>query len=283
MVLVGALQMSLVAVDGLHEFGQTTPLCSDRAHDRHAPLGMLGREALHVFEVFDGAIRAVSIGFVDHEHVGYFENPCLDRLDVIAQSGNHHHDGGLGRPDDVDLVLSHAHRFDQNDVEPHGVQDNDYIVRGARQSAQLTACRHGSDEYVGIDGMIHHADSVTKNGASAEGRRWVDRHDAHALVEFSVLGDELIHQGRLPRSWIAGDANDLRSARFWVERSQRVMSAWSAIIEQAHQLGSRSDVPVFDPLDQGLYPCRRIRFGIGLGHRRSIGSVVGAVNDALRA
>ena len=126
--------------------------------------------------------------------------------------------------------------------------------------------------------MIHHADPVAEDGSPTEGGRWVDSNHPHAFVELAVLGDELVHQGRLARTWIARNANDLRVARSRVEHLQRVLRARSPVIKQPHEFGGCTDLSVFDPFDQGLNPRRRIRFGIGCGHRRSIGSTVGAVN-----
>ncbi len=66
----------------------------------------------------DSRIRAVAIGFVDHEDVGNLHDPRLQCLHVVASARDDHHDGNIRSPDDLDLVLADADGFDDDDVVP---------------------------------------------------------------------------------------------------------------------------------------------------------------------
>jgi hypothetical protein len=58
----------------------------DGPHDRRAPR-TIRREVEHRGDLRRGAVRALAVRLVDHEDVGDLENPRLDRLDVVAQTG----------------------------------------------------------------------------------------------------------------------------------------------------------------------------------------------------
>ena len=84
----------------------------------------------------------------------------------------------LGEAEDLDLVLAHADRLDEDLVEARRVEDVDGVGRGARETAEMAARRHRPDQDAGIRVEVLHPDPVAEDRAAGEGRRRVDGDDA---------------------------------------------------------------------------------------------------------
>jgi hypothetical protein len=86
--------------------------------DRRLPIAAAprsGSDRQHGLEVGDRPVRVGPVGLGDDVDVGDLEDAGLDRLDVVAQAGGGDDDRRVRRARDVDLVLAHADRFDDDD------------------------------------------------------------------------------------------------------------------------------------------------------------------------
>ena len=89
------------------------------AEDAFRGVSKLQRGAQRTFRIFHaGAIR-----FVDDEHIRDFQDPGLDRLDLITETGCFHNDGGMRQPRHIHFALSRADRFDDDDLVARGIED----------------------------------------------------------------------------------------------------------------------------------------------------------------
>ena len=182
----------------------------DRLHDRRPPVG--GAERLQRQSRrhrLREPVGPVAVGLVHHEDVGDFHDAGFERLDVIAGTGDDGHDGDVRRPNDVHLVLSHADRFDQHDIESGGIEHERGLSRRARQSAQMPARRHAANEHAGVFRMRLHADAVAENRATGVRTGRIDADDAHRLTRASDLLGEPIDEGALPCTGRACDADEI--------------------------------------------------------------------------
>ena len=87
--------------------------------DRHLPIAAPrghGPHRQHRLEVGDGAVGVGPVALADDVDVGDLEDAGLDRLDVVAQPGRRDDDRRVRRAHDLDLVLAHADRLDDDDV-----------------------------------------------------------------------------------------------------------------------------------------------------------------------
>ena len=94
----------------------------------------------------DQPVGAFAVRLVHDEDVGDFHDAGLERLHVVAGAGHERDDRDVGRADDVDLVLTDAHRLDDDDVLAGRVEHERGVAGRARQAAQMPARRHAADE-----------------------------------------------------------------------------------------------------------------------------------------
>src|SRR5664279_3441768 len=161
----------------------------------------------------DDAVRAVTVGLVHDEEVRDLHEARLDGLNVVAHAGRQDDHAALGEPEDLDLVLAHAHRLDEDLVVPGGVEHVHGVGRRARETAEMAARRHRPDEHAGIRVKVLHADSVAENRAARERRRRVHGDDADLSPEDARLARERGGQRGLARSRRAGQARHTGAAR----------------------------------------------------------------------
>src|SRR6185369_4409371 len=96
-------------LDCLHQFMDAFAFGSNSAED-----GAI--EALGVEFQFH-ALRAGTIGLVDHEDIGDLHDSGLDRLHIVTHARDKHHYGYLRDGSNLDFVLPDADRLD-DDVIP---------------------------------------------------------------------------------------------------------------------------------------------------------------------
>ena len=80
--------------------------------------------------------------------------------------------------------------------------------------------------------MLLHADSITQNGAAAEGAARVDRHDAEAVSAGAVLRDQTVHQAALAGAGRPRDADDGGPAGTAKHLRQDPFAAGRALLHQ---------------------------------------------------
>ena len=99
---------------------------------------------------------------------------------------------GCGR--DVEFVLAHADRLDDDRVESERGERVGDSVAGLCQPAKLSARGHGADEDTRVFRVLLHANAIAEEGAACEGRRGVNRHHRDAGSALPKGGHELAHQ-----------------------------------------------------------------------------------------
>src|SRR5439155_10227319 len=90
----------------------------DGPQDGRLPFGAQLAQGEHLREVAGGLIRARSVRLVHDEDVGDLEDTGLDRLDVVAEARHRDEADRVDDAHDVDLLLSHPDRLDEDDAVP---------------------------------------------------------------------------------------------------------------------------------------------------------------------
>ena len=191
------------AVERGDELVDPLPRGGDGAHHGRAPGRAVDLAAVqrdHVLELLHGGVRAVPVGLVDHEDVGHLEDPGLGRLDGVPHPGGQEHDRRVGQGHDLHLRLAHPHRLDQDHVAPGGVEDAQGLRRRGRQTTQMAAGGHRSDEHPGVRRVVTHPDPIAEQRATGERRAGVDREHADAPVVGPQGGDQRGRRRRLPHA-----------------------------------------------------------------------------------
>ena len=109
---------------------------------------------------------------------------------LSPQPGVHHHHRGVGLAGDLDLDLADADGLDQDPAAPDRIEQPDGLGRGQRQTAEVTAGRHRTDEHPGVGGVVLHAHPVAQDRAAGERRRRVDGQHGHLDVLAAQVSDE---------------------------------------------------------------------------------------------
>ncbi len=95
------------------------------ADDGNAPPPAGGRENVQRRLVFGGgrfgAARVLAIGFVHRDDIGELEHALLDALELVPSTCEHQRDEDVGEVGDRSLGLPDPDRFDDDDVEAHGL------------------------------------------------------------------------------------------------------------------------------------------------------------------
>jgi len=94
--------------------------------------------------------------------------------------------------DDIDLLLSRADGFDENDIFAHAVQNVNGITDGIGQSAQGTTRRQGANEYTRILGMALHANPVAEERAARKGACGINGQNADGFIQSAKLFDQAV-------------------------------------------------------------------------------------------
>jgi hypothetical protein len=76
--------MLLVLADGIGQLWDARPQGSHGAQDGWNPTGMGGSYVKHSPQSSFGIVGACLIRFVDHQDIGYLQDTCFDRLDIIS-------------------------------------------------------------------------------------------------------------------------------------------------------------------------------------------------------
>ena len=114
-------------------------------------------------------------------------------------SGTNDDDPDVGKPRDVELVLTDADRFDEDDVEPRGVEHVSRPGRRAREASELSPRRQTADEDAGIGRVRLHPHTVTEERAAAERARRIDREHTDRPPRAAKFRDQPIDECALAR------------------------------------------------------------------------------------
>jgi len=156
---------------------------------------------------------ACVIGLVDHDNVSDFQQAGFHRLNVVSQPRRHDGQDRIGHFEDINITLTDTDRFNENDVEAGGVKHYYGLTRRACQAASLSACRHAANVNSRVQRMCLHSNAIAKERAACAGAADIDRQDTDRLALLAVGSDELIDDGALAGSRIAGHADDSRTVQ----------------------------------------------------------------------
>ncbi len=222
-------------------------LCGNEFQDRG-----LGLRA----QVSHRLVGALSIGLVDDDDVGDFQQARLGRLYRVARTGVEDHDRRVGDRGDLDFGLPDPDRLQHDQVVGQRGEQPDRGRNRCGQSTEVTACGHRSDEHVGVVDMRGHSNPVTQQRSPAVGRRRVDGEHRDAHLTFAIRTDQGADRRRLARAGRAGDPDDPRGGH----RAERVEDFIAPrTLDQAQQPAGRPS---------GSRPCRLDE--LVDGHRRKL-------------
>ena len=140
----------------------------DGPQDGRLPFGAQLAQGEHLREVTGGLVRARSVRLVHDKDVGDLEDTGLDRLDVVAEARHRDEADRVDDAHDIDLLLSHPDRLDEDDAVPDRVEHVHDARSRARESPGVTAARHAAYEQAFVERAFLHADPVAKKRAAAE-------------------------------------------------------------------------------------------------------------------
>ena len=192
--------MRAESIDGVKQFRHPAASRRFRFHDRRTPF--TGRERLQRkvrLDRRDGSIGAIPIRLVDDKDVGDFHDARLESLHLVARPRDERHDRHIGRPDNIDLILPDADRFNDDDVFACRIQDKGNLASGTGQPSEMPAGCHAADEYAGIPRVRLHPYAVAENRAAAERARGIDSDNAYGLPRGADFRRQSIDERRLDR------------------------------------------------------------------------------------
>ena len=80
--------------------------------------------------------KIISVGFVDNDRVGHFDDPPFDPLQFVARAGDHQQQEKVDHGMDRCFRLPHANRFDKDGIVSGCFAKNDRFMRFSRHSSQ---------------------------------------------------------------------------------------------------------------------------------------------------
>ena len=220
--------MGAVRFEHVDELRNALSRGRNRRHDRRSPIARR-RQFEHGVELAHRVARTGAIRFVHHEHVGDLHEARLVRLNRVAPTRVHDHHRRIGVPRHFDLDLSHPDGLHDHPVVTGGVEQARGLWRRRRQTTQVSACRHRTDEHARVGGVLLHAHPIAENRAARERARRVDGEHADArpviILALTVLPltilhvtapveercDEPVGERRLAGAGRAGDADHPRA------------------------------------------------------------------------
>src|SRR6266540_2917443 len=136
---------------------------------RPPPTFFVGIHLEHHRKIVQGTVGTVPVGLVDHKDIANFKYTSFYRLDIVTETGNHHHHCRMCHADNVNLVLPYPDRLDYDDIHAHGVHNIHHIGSGAGDSPQMAAGSQTPDENSVVVRMAVHPDAVPQYGAAGKG------------------------------------------------------------------------------------------------------------------
>ena len=114
----------------------------------------------HDLHVGGHLVRALLIGLVDDEDVGYLHNAGFHYLHVVAHSRRQYEADRVRYLYYVDLRLADADSLYYDGVESAGVEYERRFVRAAADAAEISARAHAADEDALFNGVVLHTKAV---------------------------------------------------------------------------------------------------------------------------
>ena len=92
---------------------------------------------------------------------------------------------------DLDLHLTNAHRLDEGETKVRRAEHAQRVGHRERESAEVSARRHGTNEDAFVGRVVLHAHAVAQDRPAGVGRTGIDAEHAH-LVEVAVAPERTV-------------------------------------------------------------------------------------------
>src|SRR5262249_40556521 len=152
-------------------------------------------------------IRAIAIGFVDHEDVSNFHQAGFHHLHAVAGFRHQDDDHRIRRAHHIEFGLAYSYRLNQYIVPTRGVKQFDHILGCSRHAAVAATGRHAADKHALVEVMLAHADTITQERATGKWAGGVNSNHSHSLASLTHEGSETINHTRLSRPRRASDTD----------------------------------------------------------------------------
>ncbi len=146
----------------------------------------------------------------------------------------------MGTGGDLHLALTRSHRLHEYEVHPHRVEDANRIEGREGEAAGVSTRRHGPNEHSGIRPRLCHANPIPQDSAPCVGRCGIDGDDAHSAIACPEGADEAIDQGALAHARRPREADDMRSARPWMDVHEGLRCFGFVVLDERYQLRGRA-------------------------------------------
>ena len=226
-----SVRWDLGAGNRRREFLRANALTGNRLHDRGRPAVAARGQGLHGSNLALDPLRAFAVALVDHEHIGDLHDSCFDGLHIVAHARHKNDDGDIRQPHNIDFVLSHADRLNQDTVAAGRVKDGGHIGGRACQAAERSARSHAADIDSRIGMVVLHADAVAQNRPAGIGAGGIDRDNPDGVILLAIMFRELIDQRALARPRRSGQADHLCLAGKWEQRFEQLRGSRSAVFD----------------------------------------------------
>jgi hypothetical protein len=234
-----------------------------------------------------GRLR-IDVGLVDEHEVDQFDDPALDRLQVVAGVGEREEDKAVGHARDRGFGLPDADRLDDHDVVARRLAQRKRLARLVRDAAEGATGRARPDERAGLAREPFHARLVAEDRPTGDRARRIDREHRDTMVAGGEEEPEGLDESGLAGARCAADADaearaGVRQQRLEQRQRARLMVA-PRRLDQRDRLCQSAGLAGEDAL--GELAVRRVE-AIGRGmrpleDRHQWGPVSGSPQDTLR-
>ena len=161
--------------NGIPQLCDTFARITDSGNDGWAPCVVCKvTQFQHLLNIATCFFHTFAVCFVDDKDVRNFHETSFVRLHRVAPTRVQHNNSGVCLAGDFHFHLTHTHGLYKNPLAPNGIKHANGFRCGQRQTTQVTACGHRTNEDTRVGRMVLHTYSITQNGTTGEWRRRVN-------------------------------------------------------------------------------------------------------------
>ncbi len=190
-----------------------------------------------------GSIRAFAIGLVDDEDVGDLHDPGLERLHFVAASGHGDHNRDVGGADDVDFILSDAHRLDDHDVLARRIEHQGDLACSLGETTEVAARGHAADEHAGVAGVRLHPYSIAEDRSAREWAGRIDGNDADGPSRRAERRGQLVDERALAGAGRTSHTDEISAARPCEDVADEIGAGRRVVFDQGDGSGDGAEIP----------------------------------------
>ncbi len=139
------------------------------------------------FILFSGKFRSfniVTVGFVNGNGIGKFENTLLNTLQFVSGTGNHQHQKEIDHRCHSGLGLTHTHGFNDDNIKPGSFTHNHGLPGFAGNAAQRASGRRGANKRPFLYGQLFHTGLICQYAAATSFAAGINSKDCHTMSHF---------------------------------------------------------------------------------------------------